>query len=152
MGRGGHVAAEFRGVPRWCLPGMYRGRERAVCARRRPNVKDEIKNALFPKPPPGAHPNFRRGPPGSPHAAWPCPRRAPPARLNARRGARRLLCAGVWMGRVGAVRHYLSQFFLAAGHIDGRAWDDQGCALPHTHHGPQPALHCPAGARHRVKV
>ena len=44
-------------------------------------------------------------------------------------GVGRLLCAGVWMGRAGAVRHYLSRYFLAAGHVDGRAWDDQGCAL-----------------------
>lgn len=44
-------------------------------------------------------------------------------------GVGRLLCAGVWMGRAGAVRHYLSRYFLAAGHVDVRAWDDQGCAL-----------------------
>ncbi|KAK9820861.1 hypothetical protein WJX81_005295 [Elliptochloris bilobata] len=61
-----------------------------------PNVEDNIKNDLFPAPPVGAHPRFR------------------------------LLCAGVWMGRAGAVRHYLSRYFLAAGHVDGRAWDDQG--------------------------
>ncbi len=77
----------------------------------------------------------------------PRPRRTPPARAQARCGARRLLCAGAWMGRVGAVRHYLSQFFLAAGHIDGRAWDDQGCALLRAHHGPRPALQSAAGRR-----
>ena len=124
----------------------------------RPNVEDDIKNDLFPDPPVGAHPKFRCG---ICSRAWPCLARLAcstcsrcrahiwflrpqtmqyrsnmlreRARLSI--GAGRLLCAGVWMGRAGAVRHYLSRYFLAAGHVDGRAWDDQGCA-------PRPVLTC----------
>ena len=111
----------------------------------RPNVEDDIKNNLFPDPPVGAHPKFRcetlggafafvwQGvasqlvPQLSMHRCGPQDPRAVHAPLLSS-GAGRLLCAGVWMGRAGAVRHYLSHYFLAAGHVDGRAWDDQGCA------------------------
>ncbi|KAK9834915.1 hypothetical protein WJX81_008296 [Elliptochloris bilobata] len=58
---------------------------------------DNLKFLLFPAPPPGAHQKFR------------------------------LLCAGAFMVRAGALRHYLSQEFLGSGNIDNRAWDNQQC-------------------------
>ena len=76
---------------------------------------------------------------------------APPSLLCCARhrplssGVGRLLCAGVWIGRAGAVRHYLSRYFLAAGHVDGRAWDDQGCALLFAWHTRKPCSWCMSG-------
>jgi len=148
MGRGGRAVAG--GARRAALAAARTGRgalrarargARALQAQREGRDQERP----VPQAAAGRAPQLQARPARGAPRRRPAPAALPPARAHARHSARRLLCAGAWMGRVGAVRHYLSRFFLAAGHVDGRAWDDQGCAPPHARHGPRLAWQGPAG-------